>query len=225
MCDFWNTYYCAMDMHKRFRTSSLIITFIAAFAVSGCQENAPTENPVLVPEEPAPCTASALCRLQNPADTILLSPDQKEKTVSLLETIQDTTTVVALTSIDLSALGSDTLRIKLLKDRQVSVHTPTFRVPGILAPDSTIRYGWRGEFGMVADSGYGFVDLTYKNGVIENGFAVVGGKYLSLEPLGGSTVAVVYVKDMIWMGECPPYNATSAKTSAVQLTCAVNVIP
>jgi hypothetical protein len=198
-----------MTARARSRCVLLAAALGAGFALAGCV----VDDPVAPGpgETPVPCTASPLCRLQTPADTISLSAAQKARVLTWFESLDDSV-VVALADVALDSLAADTVRFKLLSDLQVTIDSSFEATTDAIPPDTVTITDWRGY---VAAPHTGFVDLTFHNHEFESGFAHLNGKYITLYPLGGSKALVADDSRVESMGECP----AGAKRSATALTC------
>jgi hypothetical protein len=198
---------------RRFRLFILVASLGSLLALAGCVLNDEGENVFMGPgEPPVPCTASVLCRLQNPADTIGLSVAQKSALLSQIDSLNDSV-VLALATIDFDSLGNDILHLNLLSDLQVTIDSSRFVTLGILLPDSATGRNWRGY---VKTPQVGFVDVTFHDSTLQGGFAYFyfTGQYITLYPLGGNKALVADDPSVIWMGECP-----GMKPGATSLTC------
>jgi|GEM_PF-5577430 len=189
-----------MNLFKILRVLCLATLFGTALLLSACVVDEETTQQPTPDPTPIPCTESVLCRLQNPADTAGLDSAQKANLVSRINSL-DTSVVLALTTISLDSIATDTVRFSLFRDLKVVIDSSFFVVEGVLLPDNLEILDWRGY---ARAPHTGFVDVTFHNDQFESGFAHLNGKYLTLYALGGAKVVVADDSRIIWLGECSP---------------------
>lgn len=234
-----------MIMTLKLRSALLVAA--SAFAFSGCLLDEPTLKapaeagnppPVEVEDPPPTECASPLCRVETPADTSMLTPDQKEELITVIEAADDSA-VVGVTAIELDALSDsivtsevlsvlEVLQIDALKDLRIPVDSVLSSGVSLDSLLSSVRVSFSSTTGTanlqwsgtIGDVQVDMVSLNVKDGEFLGGYAVVDGKVFSFMPLGGNLIAIVYDSNTMWMGECPPL----PKTGGVQLTCA-NILP
>lgn len=165
------------------------ITIASALVLSACLGNdivvdsAPGET-VSPPVTETPTTPAVackdLCRLEDPADTLSLSSEQKEQARQLLS---DTLAYVraGIFRLDTSAIQGDSLHLDLFPDIAL---TAILREVSSTDTDSKT---WTGE---IVDSPGGSVTLSFMNGNLLLGFIQYGGKAFPILSLGDGLVLV-----------------------------------
>lgn len=221
--------------HNPFLLAAFVAATLSLPVLSGCLLDEPMSHKVediqeqdQKQQQPEECPTT-LCRVETPADTTLLTPDQKEELVTVIEAADDSA-VVTIATLDVDALNDTNTRNDVLKDLQKDLLTD-MKIPvdprqlsevpidSLLAsvrvntsPDGTINLQWSGT---IANVSVDNLSLNVKGTEFLGGYAVVDGKMFTFQPLGGNKIAIVFDAKLIWMGECP----TLPKTARAQLTC------
>lgn len=213
------------------------ITLAGVFAA--CQLDEPTRpayNKIDdVDTAGAKCSVSAspLCRVENPQDTTSLTFEQKEELVKVIEAADDSARIT-ITTVDVEALTDTSLlnetlidlQTEILKDLDLAIDPKVLAslpLDSLLSTvkikpslDGTINLQWSGT---LADVQVDMVSLNIKGNQFLGGYAVVEGKTLSFQPLGGDKIAIVFDEKVVWMGECPSFPPILTRTTTSFLTC------
>lgn len=166
-----------------------LISIASALVLSACLGNdivvdsAPGET-VSPPVTETPTTPAVackdLCRLEDPADTLSLSSEQKERTRQLLDDTLNYSRAGIL-RMDTSSIKGDSLRLEIFPD---VVLTMQLKETPATNPDS------RNLTGEIVGAPGGSVMLSFVNGNLVLGSFQYGDKFFFLSSLGDGLVLV-----------------------------------